>query len=119
MKCLLQNNSIQKCKVQKFFTKFDCSNDYWQTPVDRESFKLLTLLCYKVCFRFTRLPYGTHSVRKVFQRRIYDVIKHIPKAKNSQDEIIVWGESIADLGNTTNEVLNTVCKNGLKLNKSK
>ena len=39
--------------------------------------------------------------------------------KNSQDDKIVWGESIADLENTREEVLEAVCKNGLKLNKSK
>ena len=37
--------------------------------------------------------------------------------KNSQDDIIVWGESIADLENTTKEILEAVHKNGLKLNK--
>ena len=39
--------------------------------------------------------------------------------KNSQDDKIVWGESIADLENTREEVLEAVCKNGLKPNKSK
>ena len=102
----------------KFFTKLDCSNGYWQTAVDEESSKLLMLFCYKGCFRFTRLPYVIHSTRKGFQRRIYDVIKHIPKVKNNQDDIIAWGESIADLENTTKEVLEAVYKNGLKLNKS-
>ena len=103
----------------KFFTKRDCSNGYWQIAVDEESSKLLTFICDKGCFRFTRLPYGIHSASEVFQRRIYDVIKHIPKAKNSQDDIIIWGKSIGDLENTTKEVLEAVRKNGLKLNKSK
>ena len=31
----------------------------------------------------------------------------------------LYGESIADLENTREEVLEAVCKNGLKLNKSK
>ena len=103
----------------KFFIKFDCSNSYWQTAVDEEPSRLLTFICYKGCFRFTTLPYGIHSASEIFQRHIYDVIKHIPKEKNDQDDIIVWGESMADLENTTKEVLEAVHKNGLKLNKSK
>ena len=118
MKCLLQNK-FSEISGAKFFTKLDCSNGYWQIAVDEESSKFLTFICYKGCFRFTRLPYGIHSASEVFQRRIYDVIKHLPKAKKSQDDIIVWGESIADLENTTKEVLEAVPKNGFKMNKSK
>ena len=87
--------------------------------VHEESPKLLTFICNKGCFRFTRLPYGIHSASEVFQRRIHDAIKQIPKTKNGQDDIIVWGESIAHSENSTKEVLDAVRKNALKLNKSK
>ena len=40
----------------KFITKLDCCNSYWQIAVDEESSKLLTFICHKGCFRFTRLP---------------------------------------------------------------
>ena len=50
----------------KFFTKLDCSNGYWQIAVDEESPKLLMFICYKGCFRFTRLLCGMHSASEVF-----------------------------------------------------
>ena len=68
----------------KFFTKLDCSNSYWQTAVDEESSKLLTFICYKGCFRFTRLPYGIHSTSEVFQRRIYDIINTYQKQRTAK-----------------------------------
>ena len=103
----------------KFFTKLDASNGYWQIPVDEESSKLLTFACPKGCFRFTRLPYGIHSASEVFQSRIENIIKDIPRARNSQDDIIIWGETIADLESSTKMVLHEIRQHGLKLNKSK
>ena len=51
----------------KFFTKLDCCNGYWQIAVDEELSKLLTFICYKGCFIFTRLLYSIHSASEVFK----------------------------------------------------
>ena len=89
----------------KFFTKLDTSNAYWQIPVDDESSKLLTFNSSNGRYRFLSMPYGIHSA-SVCQNRIYQMFENTEGAANSQDDIIIWGETIDELKNRTIKFLN-------------
>ena len=103
----------------KFFTKLDASSGYWQTKVDEESSKLLTFSTPFGRLRFKHLPYGIHSASEVFQKDIEEIIEGCEDARNSQDDIIIWGSSLTRLDIRTELVLNRIQKSGLKLNKNK
>ena len=102
-----------------YFTKLDASNGYWQIRVDDESSKLLTFATPFGRYRFKRLPYGIHSASEVFQLNVSEIIEDCEGAKNSQDDIIIWGTTIEQLHNRTKKVLQKIRLSGLKLNKSK
>ena len=101
------------------FTKLDASNGYWQIMVDDESSKLLTFATPFGRFRFKRLPFGIHSASEIFQQTISEIIESCEGAKNSQDDIIIWGETKQQLTDRTVKVLEKIRKSGLKLNKAK
>ena len=99
----------------KYFTKLDASNGYWQIKVDNESSKLLTFSTPFGRYKFKRMPFGIKSASEVFQQSV----EGIHGVKNSQDDIIIWGESIDELDKRTNEVLSAIQDSGMKLNKNK
>ena len=90
----------------KFFTKLDASNAYWQIPVDDESSNLLTLNSPNGRYRFLCMPYGIHSASDVCQNRISQMLENIEDAANSQDDIIIWAETLEELQNRAIKVSN-------------
>ena len=103
----------------KYFSKLDASSGYWQIKVDRESSNLLTVGTTIGRFRFKRLPYGIHSASEVFQKTVSSIISDIQGSANSQDDIVIWGKTLAEHENPLRKVLLKVKESGLKLNKNK
>ena len=102
-----------------FFSKLDASSGYWQIKVDEESSHLLAFGTPLGRYRFKRLPCGIHSVSEVFQREITSIISDVPGSANSQDDIIVWGRTLAEHNERLNKVFLKIRKSGLKLNRKK
>ena len=103
----------------RYFTKLDASSGYWQIKVDEESSKLLTFSTPFGRYRFKRLPFGIHSASEIFQQTIADIIETCEGARNSQDDIIVWGSTKEELQTRTRNVLLKIRESQLKLNKLK
>ena len=102
-----------------FFSKLDASSVYWQIKVDEESSHLLAFATPLGCYHFKRLPYGIHSASEVFQWENTSIISDVPGNANSQDDIIVWGRTLAEHNERLNKVFLKIWKSGLKLNKKK
>ena len=102
----------------RYFSKLDASNGYWQIKIDTESSKLLTFATPFGKFCFKRLPYGTLSASEIFQADISEIIEGLEDARNSQDDITVWGETLAELNNRVSKVMTKIRESGLKLNES-
>ena len=103
----------------RYFSKLDASNGYWQIKIDTESSKLLTSTTPFERFCFKRLPNGIFSASEIFQADISEIIKGLEGARNSQDDIIVWGETLAEHNNCVSKVMTKIRECGLKSNKSK
>ena len=103
----------------KYFTKLDASCAYWQIQLDYESSKLLTFNSPYGRFRFLRMAYGMKSASDVCQYYISNIIEGLNGVVNSQDDIIIWGETMEELKKRTIEVLSSIRKHGLKLNRNK
>ena len=103
----------------KYFTKLDASCAYWQIQLDYESSKLLTFNSLYGRFRFLRMAYGIKSASDVCQYYISNIIEGLDGVVNSQDDIIIWGETMEELKKRTIEVSSSIRKHGLKLNRNK
>ena len=103
----------------KLFTKLDASAAYWQIPVDYETSKLITFNSPNGHYHFLCMPYNIHTASDVCQNRISQILENIEGAANSQDDIIIWGETLEELENRTMKVFESIRKQGLKLNKKK
>ena len=56
-----------------YFSKLDASSGYWQIKVDEQSSNLLTFGTPSGRYRFTRLPYGTHSASEEVNMLPYSI----------------------------------------------
>ena len=92
-------------KGAKYFTKLDASSGYWQIKVDEESSKLLTFATPFGRYKYKRLPFGIHSASEVFQQNVAEIIEECEGARNSQDDIIIWGSTKEELSDRTIKVL--------------
>ena len=45
-------------------------------------------------FKFNRLPFGIHSASEIFQLEISQIIFGLEGTLCSQDDIIIWGETL-------------------------
>ena len=70
-------------------------------------------------FCFKRLPYGILSASEIFQADIFEIIEGLEGARNSQDNILVRGETLTEHNNRVNKIMTKIRESGLKLNKSK
>ena len=70
-------------------------------------------------FCFKRSPYGIQSASEVFQKTVSSIISDIQGSANSQDDIVIWGKTLAEHGNNLRKVLLIFRESGLKLNKNK
>jgi len=112
-------NIIAKMSNARFFSKVDASSGYWQIKVDEVSSDLLTFLTPFGKYKFLRLPFGIHSASEIFQAEIANIISDVENAANSQDDIIIWGNTLEEHNETLIKVLSRIKNSGLKLNKSK
>ena len=101
----------------KYFTKLDASCAYWQIQLDYESSKLLTFNSPYGRFRFLRMAYGIKSASDVCQYYISSIIEGLGGVVNSQDDIIIWGETMEELKKRTIEVSSSIRKHGKHRNK--
>ena len=101
------------------FSKLDASNVYQQIKVDEESSDLLTFGTMFGRYKFKRMPYGIHSASEVFQLEISKIIFGLEGCANSQDDIIVWGNSKKQHDERLKAVFHHIRQSGLKLNAAK
>ena len=103
----------------RYFSKLDVSKGYWQIKIDIESSQLLTFATPFGRFCFKRLPYSIRNASEIFQVNISEIIEGLEGTRNSQDNIIVWGETLAEHNNRASKVMTKIRESELKLNKSK
>ena len=75
----------------KLFTKLDANKGYWQIPLDEESIRLMTFNTPFGRYQFTRLPYGVHSAKEVFHKRINQSFDGISQVETDIDDMLIWG----------------------------
>ena len=101
------------------FSKLDASSGYWQISLHPESSRLTTFITPSGRFCFHQLPFGITSAPKIFQKRMANLLKDQEGVAAIQDNIIVFGRSVAEHDARLQQVFATIEKSGLKLNEKK
>ncbi|KAL7851936.1 hypothetical protein SRHO_G00177210 [Serrasalmus rhombeus] len=103
----------------KYFTKLDASQGFWQVKLDEDSTKYCTFNTPYGRYSFLRLPFGIVSASEIFHRAMEHVIEALEGVRVYIDDIIIWGSSIQEHNERLTKVLQSIRRNGLKLNKCK
>ena len=101
------------------FSKLDCSSSFWQLPLHEDSAKLTTFITPFGRYYFNRMPYGLSSATEIFQRKLSELLKHIPGVFVDIDDILIYGKDRKCHDSSLEQVLRTIHRAGLRLNKSK
>lgn len=117
MKCLDQ--VVSKLFGARYFTVLDCSEGFWQIPLDERASKLCTFITPWGRYRFTRMPYGIISASNVFQQFTDVLFQDLEGATCVVDDILCWGRDKAELNERVHDVLRRCQEAGLVLNPKK
>ena len=101
------------------YSKLDLSQAYQQMEFDDFSREYLTINTQTGFYRPSRLQYGVHSAKGIFQRQMDIRLGKIPFVKVRIDDILVSGKNDEEHLSNLRQVLSTLQKAGLTLNKSK
>ena len=103
----------------KVFSKLDASSGYWQIPLHPDSSRLTTFITPSGRFCFRRLPFGITSAPEIFQKRMTNLLRNQDNVAAIQDDIIVYGKTIAEHDLSLQRVFKTIAQSGLRLNEKK
>ena len=103
----------------KVFTTLDCSQSFWQLPLDQESRKLTSFITPFGRYIFNRLPYGLNSSTEIFQRTLKELLNGIDGVIVDVDDILIFAPDVPQHDVILNQVLQRIIDSGLKLNRSK
>jgi transposase InsO family protein len=86
-------------------SKLDMNKAYFQLMLDPESRYITCFLTSIGILRFTRMFMGLNTSSAIFQRVIYDKIKHLQGVLNVSDDVLVYGNE-----NTHDQRLDDCCE---------
>ena len=103
----------------KVFAKIDLQNAYLQIPVDEKSQKFLVINTHKGLFKYKRLPFGLSSSPGIFQRFISQLLAKMEGVAAYLDDIIISGNTKAELDERVRKVLQILQCHNVQINKRK
>ncbi|XP_038667981.1 uncharacterized protein K02A2.6-like [Scyliorhinus canicula] len=103
--------------IAKIFSKLDASRDFWQMQLDDTSTKLCTFNTTFGCYCFNRMPFGIISASEIFHRAMEQMTEGIDGVQVY--DIIIWSSTGKGHNARLLQVLKSIYKFGLKLNRSK
>ena len=110
---------FNKMKGGKTFSKLDLTSAYLQVELHPESRKSLVVNTIKGLKEFTRMPYGVTPASAIFQKKLENELRPVPKTVVKIDDILISGVDDEDHMKNLTAVFEILSKLGLTLNKSK
>ena len=105
-------SDLNGCKV---FSKIDLNQGYRKIPLHSDSRPLTTFSTHVGLFRYKRLNFGISCAAEVFQRKVSDSIRGIPRVKNISDDIYVGGIDSDTHDQHLKQVFRQLQENGLTI----
>ena len=103
----------------KYFTILGAKCGYWQVPLDSESSKLTTFSTIFGNYKFLRLPFDLNVSQDVFQKRIEEALKGLPKLGVIVDDILLWADTKEKALENSRKALDRCREVGIRLNLAK
>lgn len=103
----------------KVFAKLDIRKAYLCLELDAESSQVLTINTQKGLLRPTRLMFGVASAPVSWTKFIESITRNLEGLCVYFDDLLVYGSNEANLHARLQKVLETLSKNGLRLNTDK
>ena len=112
--------TIQKIKPNmKWFATLDARQGFFQIQLDKDSQELTTFMTPHGRYLFLRLPMGMSSSMDVWCLASDQALEGIENCLKCVDDILLCGETKADLLRTLDEVLKRCSAKKLKINREK
>ena len=110
---------IAKLGPGSVFHRLDLSHAYFQTELDPESRKYVTINTHKDLFQYERLPYGVSSAPVLFQHLMESMLQGIPSTGVYFDEILITGDTEKQPYQNLDQVLARLDQAGAKAQEGK
>lgn len=105
----------------KVLTSIDLRSSFWQIELDPKCREYTAFLCFGVCYRFRKLPFGLNISSSAFIRGLNTVLPEKLKQKITSyvDDILIAGKSWEEHNNTLRELLQVFKEAGITVNLEK
>ena len=103
----------------KYFTVADTKNGYWHVQLDDKSQKYTTFNTPWGKYCFKRLAFGLTCAGNAFQQRLDQVLSGLKRVTGIADDILVWGNTIAEHDTLLRQLLQRCKEVGIRLNRDK
>ena len=103
----------------EYFSRLDLQSAYHQIELTPRSRAITTFTTPDGIFRFKRLFFGIKCAPEMFQRIMQSLLQGIPNVRVFFDDIIVFSKTLADYKKHIAQVIDTLVRNGLVLNREK
>ena len=88
----------------RYFCSLDAASGFYQIPLSDPASYVCTMATPKGRYRFLRLPFGLKSAPEVYLQVMSDLFGDIPGVIVYFDDILVVGETIAELESNLRKV---------------
>lgn len=85
---------------RKVFAKLNLAQAYQELPVDEATSEAQTIMTHCGAFRIKRLQFGVSVAPCLFQNLMEDVLKDLPGIIPYFDDVLITGESKAELASS-------------------
>ena len=111
--------SLAQLAGAQVFSALDANSVFWQILLERESALLTTFITPFGRYCFHRLPFGITSAPEHLQRRMSEILTGLDGVVCMMDDVLIHGRTTEEHDKRLEEVLQTLQKAGLTLNKQK
>lgn len=108
-----------KLSGARFFSKLDLTSAFHHIKLGKESRKLTTFMGPRGMYRYKRLVFGVNVAPEIFQREMERVLQGIDGVIVYIDDILIFAQTLLELKEITQQVLDALAANNLTLNKEK
>ena len=106
-------------ETAQFFCKMDALWGYFQIELDEDSREITTFIHELGIFEYLRAPMGLNASGDEFCRRSDEATAGLPNVIKLIDDILVWGETLEELFECTENVLKACNERNITLSRKK
>ena len=112
-------DQLHELGCSKLFSKADLSSAYWHIMLDEESSYLTTFQTCYGRYRWVRLPFGLNVSAEIFQRKLLEALRGLPRVICIADDVIIHGRDKEEHSENLRQFFQRCRDIGIKLSQEK